>query len=386
MMTIVDKIKADINRHEMMGCYELDKQLATINIQAFSPISPTDIPSYQVDNHTATIKVRGLLIPKADYDYGTIITGYNVIADYLHKADSDPSIKQIVLDVDSNGGYIKGLDTLINQIQALSKPISTQVVGNMQSAAYWLGASTQHITAERSSYVGSIGVFVVHNEQSVALQNNGETFSIFRSGLWKGAFSRFMPLAKHEQERLQQGVDETANAFFEHVAQHRKINKDDIQAWQGDSFNANKALELGLIDEISHSTAYPTLTTTMQTKEYAMDLQQALAKVDNLHEQIVAKDNVIADKDAQIATLQTALNEQKQSHRLAQIDELASMTGKSFDDDEKQAFLAMDDTAFKLISRIAKPSLPQGLETAQAVSGKTNNNTISAKISTWGDE
>lgn len=380
-MTILEKIKADIKRHQIMACYDLDGQLAVIDAHALSQTA--DTPSYKVDNQTAVINVRGLLIPQAGTDYGHSITGYDTIGNYLIKADKDPFIKNIVLDIDSNGGYTKGLDDVIAIIGNLSKSVSTYASGNMQSAGYWLGASTGYIVANKSSNIGSIGVFVVHHEQAQALINQGQTFSIFKSGLWKGAFSFFKPLANHEKERLQQTVDDTAQQFFEHIAKQRGIDTQVIKDWQGDSFNANKAYLIGLIDEINQNTIH-----TTNPQEMSMDLTQALADISNLQGQITQKDSVIADKQVMIDNLQKQLSEQKANHRQAKIDELSQTTGKSFSDDEIRAFLAMDDTGFNLAFNLAcqKPTLPKGLDTHQALHGVSQSNSVSDKINEWGNQ
>ena len=396
-MNLLDKIKADIARHELMACHDLQGQLAAIDVKALAVLgTDSDTPSYSVDNRTATIKVRGLLIPNASRDYGGWVTGYNYINQYLAKANNDPFIDEIVLDIDSGGGYVKGLDGVIETIANLSKPITTYASGNMYSAAYYLGSSTDNITAEKDSGIGSIGAYVVHSEDSKALEKWGETYSIFRSGKWKGAFNWFSPLAKHEKERLQQGVDEAASLFFNHVAYKRNIDTMTIADWQGDTFSATKAKELGLIDEIVGKTAINTAaqveittkaessaTTNPQPKELDMDLVQALAENSNLKAQVADKDTALASKDAKIAELQAKLTEQQANNRNKAVADLEAKTGKTFSDAEKQAFAGMSDDQFALVASMAesnKPVMPASLQQAQITAGNTESTGLAGVI------
>lgn len=88
-MNLLDKIKADIARHEVMACHDLDGQLASIDVQALADYAGGE-PSYSIDNGTATIKVRGMPIPNAGHDYGDSVTGYDIISGYLRQASDNP--------------------------------------------------------------------------------------------------------------------------------------------------------------------------------------------------------------------------------------------------------------------------------------------------------
>lgn len=395
-MKLLDKINADIARHEVMACYDLDGQLASIEFQAFATSKTNDTPSYSVTNGVAVIKVRGLLVPKADYDYGESITGYNILSDYLAKADNDPLVTDIVLDIDSNGGYVKGLGNVVEQITRLSKPINAYVSGNAYSGGYWLASSTQSITANKDSGIGSIGVMVQHVERSEQLKKEGFKVTTFVSGMWKDFFNPTRPLTEQEAERIQQNTDESASIFFNHVAYQRGLDTTTVASWQGDTFTATKAKELGLIDNIvGKVTTQTTPPITIKTQsisqnpqETNMDLVQALSENGNLKAQVAQKDTELQAKDAKIAQLQQALNEQQACHRQAKIDELAQATGKTFSDDEITAFKAMDDNQFAIVVSLAttKPTLPKGLDIPQATAGANHDTqSLSSKVTAWGN-
>lgn len=252
-------------KHGILSCRNYDTLLKSVN---FNQLETLDFkadrndgygifyieePALSIDNNVATIKIRGLLAPDIGWDLVEFgLTGYDVIEHYINYANKSPLVSHIVLDIDSGGGYVAGVQRCGDVISNSQKPIRTFVSGNMHSAAYWLGCSTESITASFYSDVGSIGVYAEHFDRSKELENIGIVARIFRSGKWKGAFSPNRPLTEEEQSRLQQDIDQMANEFFTHVSENRRLSKQAVADFEGDSFIAGEALELGLIDRIEN--------------------------------------------------------------------------------------------------------------------------------------
>lgn len=384
-MNLQAKIKRDINRHALMSCEDLDYQLASIDFKALSRHSDDEgEAAYTVEDGVATIDVRGLLVPETSSDYRSWgVTGYANLADYIQQANDDYTVTSIVLDIDSGGGYVAGLDGITETIYQSAKPIETFVSGDMYSAAYWLGASTSKVIASKQSGIGSIGVYVVHTEESGWLERYGEKVSLFRSGKWKAAFNSFMPLTDDEKQRLQEGVDESASVFFNHVAAQRNVDAKTVKGWEGDVFTAIKARELGLIDEIADSVSTSSQATQSNNnpEEYDLnELEKAQAKIKQLEDQALsdkaASDQKIADAKAEAQAAKDALAESQASTRQAAIDKLAADTGRTFTDEQTNAFKAMDEAQFAVAEFMAKPvtpkapELPDGLDKAQATNGR----------------
>lgn len=381
-MNLQAKIKRDIDSHALMSCTGLEHQLASIDFKALSRYDDDDgEAAYTVENGVATIDVRGLLVPETSRDYRSWgVTGYANLADYIQQANDDYTVASIVLDIDSGGGYVAGLDGITETIYQSAKPIETFVSGDMYSAAYWLGASTSKVTASKQSGIGSIGVYVVHTEESGWLERYGEKVSLFRSGKWKAAFNSFMPLTDDEKTRLQKGVDESASVFFNHVAAQRNVDAKTIKGWEGDVFTAVKAKELGLIDAIADSVAVSSSTnqsnTNPKTEGESMDLQEAQAKIKELEASEAKAVQEAADAKAAALVAQNALAESQASTRQAAIDKLAADTGREFSDEQVTAFKAMDEAQFAVAEFMAQPvtpkapELPGGLDKAQATNGR----------------
>lgn len=378
-MNLQAKIKRDIDSHALIACHDLQGELASIDFKALSRRYDDDDSesAYTVENGVATIDVRGLLVPETSSDYRSWgVTGYANLADYIQQANDDYTVTSIVLDIDSGGGYVAGLDGITESIYQSAKPIETFVSGDMYSAAYWLGASTSKITASNQSGIGSIGVYVVHTEESGWLERYGEKVSLFRSGRWKAAFNSFMPLSDEEKTRLQEGVDESASIFFNHVAAQRNLDVKTIQGWEGDDFTAIKAKELGLIDVIADSIAVSSSTAQSNNnpEEYDLnELEKAQAKIKELEKE---KAEAVQAATERAEKAEKALSDSQASTRQAAIDKLAADTGRTFTDEQVTAFKAMDNAQFAVAEFMAKPveqkapPLPDGLDKEQATSGR----------------
>ncbi|WP_299329740.1 S49 family peptidase [uncultured Psychrobacter sp.] len=392
-MNLQAKIKRDIDSHALMACHDLQGELASIDFKSLARYSDDDSEAaYTVENGVATIDVRGLLVPETSRDYRSWgVTGYANLADYIQQANDDYTVTSIVLDIDSGGGYIKGIDIATEAIYQSSKPVETFISGDMYSAAYWLGASTNKITAESElNGIGSIGVYVVHTEESGWLERYGEKVSLFRSGKWKAAFNSFMPLTDDEKQRLQEGVDESASVFFNHVAAQRNVDAKTVKGWEGDVFTAVKAKELGLIDAIADSVAVSDTTkqsnTNPKTEGESMDLQQAQAKIKELEQSEAQAKQAAIDAKAEADAAKKELHEAQAANRQTAIDKLAADNNREFTEAQVNAFKAMDEAGFQAAASLVTPQapkLPDGLDQEQATSGRQGAEGLDAKFNEW---
>lgn len=380
---MIEQLKSAIEKHhEILSCYDYRSALEHIN----DPQSGSNY-GYKVQGDTAIIKVRGLLVPYTDDDYSEYgLTGYNTIMGYLHSANDDVFVKNIVLDVDSGGGFVKGINAVLELMASINKPISAAITGNAYSAAYWLISGTNRIVATKDSGIGSIGAYVVHAEESKAIEKAGVSFSLFRSGTWKNAFNWFSPLSDNEKQRLQQGVDDTAMQFFSAVEQGRGVSIATVQDWQGDTFTASQARQLGLIDEINN-------------RPLGLFLGENPMKLEELQACLAQKETELAQKNIELATaasdkarLETALankqaelDQYKADKRQQEIESLASTLGKEFGTDEIKVMGEMSDAQFALLTAIQKPILPSTLTSPQATGG-VNAQSLDDKVRAWANE
>lgn len=205
----------------------------------------------------AVASISGPLIPGNPW-YASFMgaTGYGEIREALVQAAQDPDVGAIVMDIRSGGGAVSGVTDVADLIQRIDtqvKPVYAYTDGTMASAAYWLGSSARKIGISKAAEVGSIGVLTVHTDISRALDADGITQTVIRSGPYKALGHPSEKLSSLANQVLADQVQETADVFTEHVAQQRGMpaEKVDTEVGQGRMFMGSKAVEAGLADEVT---------------------------------------------------------------------------------------------------------------------------------------
>lgn len=187
--------------------------------------------------------------------------GYPEIRDALIHAASNPDIKAIALDIKSGGGAVSGVsDTadLISTIDAQVKPVYAYSDGMIASAAYWLGSSARSLDIGKVAEAGSIGVLVVHQENSKMLEEAGITTTVIRSGKFKAQGLSVEALSTLGKETLQAQVDHLNSMFVDHVASARGTSAAQVESkmGQGRVFIGQQAVDAGLADSVSNFDAF----------------------------------------------------------------------------------------------------------------------------------
>jgi ClpP class serine protease len=174
-------------------------------------------------------------------------TSLDILARDFRAAVEDPSIKAIVLEMDTPGGQAKGIAEFAQQVRAATadKKVIAYVDGAAASAGYWIASAASEIVVNKTSEVGSIGAVV-----SVAIGNDPGYVDIISSQSPKK-----WPDASTEAGRaqLQARIDALAQVFIETVAANRGVSVETVLAdfGQGDIRLGIEAVQLGMADRVS---------------------------------------------------------------------------------------------------------------------------------------
>lgn len=168
---------------------------------------------------------------------------------------NDDMVKAIVLQFDSPGGTVNGIDEFAAEIFAArgSKPIVAQVDSLCASAAYYLAAQADEVVVTPGGALGSIGVFGVHEEISRALDKAGVTRTLISSSEKKGAINNFQPLTEEGKAELQKRVDHANDLFGRALARGRNVSLKAVREkfGEGEMFTPPDALARGMADRIA---------------------------------------------------------------------------------------------------------------------------------------
>lgn len=211
-------------------------------------------PYYVTESGAAVIDVNGTLVHKLGLMRGYYgLQGYDGIERQVAMAASDDAVSEIVLDIHSGGGSVSGCDECARIIAATTKPVTAFVNTAAFSAAYWLACACDRIVAvSDGGEVGSIGVISEHAEMSDAYKEMGLKFTTFKAGELKDMGSSTRAITDAEKGVWQADVDKIYGRFVSWVADRRGVSIDAVRATEADTFFADEALELGLIDAIQN--------------------------------------------------------------------------------------------------------------------------------------
>ncbi|MDR4503474.1 MAG: S49 family peptidase [Candidatus Scalindua sp.] len=211
---------------------------------------------YRVDGDVAILPIEGIIQPKSDiwsYLFGGI--GLDVLTQEFNALLKDSTVKAIVLDIDSPGGSVFGVQEFSKLVHSGSKvkPVFAISSAMATSAAYWIGsaASKVYITDEAVT-TGSIGVIATHVDISELEKKIGIKTTEVTAGTKKRIVSDYAPLTDEGLEELQGQVAHIYNAFTGDVAKFRGVSVEEVLANMADGqlFLGSQGIKAGLVDGI----------------------------------------------------------------------------------------------------------------------------------------
>jgi len=222
-------------------------------------------------------------------DMMTEISGGTSLDGFVKRFDvamSDPQVSAIVIDVDSPGGSVYGVQETSDHVYKARgiKPITAVANSLMASAAYWVGSAADQIVITPSGEVGSIGVVALHVDTSGADEKLGLKYTLISAGEHKTEGNAYEPLDDDARGTIQKRVDEYYDAFLSAVARNRGIGKSEVRKsyGQGRVAGAREAKTLGMVDRIDGLDATIFGVTKKRSKKLAGIRQRNLAlAVDN---------------------------------------------------------------------------------------------------------
>jgi protease-4 len=173
----------------------------------------------------------------------------------LTELSKSRSARAVIIHVDSPGGTTAGSEQLHNALRlvAAAKPTVVVVDGLAASGGYIAAMASDHIVAQDTSLVGSIGVLFQYPNFSDLLKTIGVQVETVRSTPLKAAPNGFEPTSPEAKAALESIVKDSYAWFRGMVQDRRKLTGDALEkVVDGRVFTGRQAIELKLIDEIGN--------------------------------------------------------------------------------------------------------------------------------------
>lgn len=213
-------------------------------------------PAASSQGSIAVLPVRGILTHRMGQmvDVSTPGTPAEAIQTAFTQLARDPHVAAIVLDVDSPGGSVHGIQELGDAIHAArgSKPIVAVANARAGSAAYWIASQADQLVVTPSGEVGSIGVFTAHDDLSKAAEQKGMKRTYISAGRFKTEGNPHEPLSDEARAAIQSRVDRHYDTFVRAVARGRGVSLSAVRDGFGEGrmVGAAEAVRLGMADRV----------------------------------------------------------------------------------------------------------------------------------------
>ncbi len=198
--------------------------------------------------------------------YGTVVQRANMMTDWcggtstqqftqaFREAMADDTIGAILIDIDSPGGSVYGVAELADEIfKARSRKMIVGYANSLAaSAAYWIGAACSEMWVTPGGEVGSIGVWMAHEDWSKALEEEGIKTTLISAGKYKTEGNPYQPLDPDAQAFMSSRVNDYYNAFTKGVARGRNVGIAAVRdgMGQGRVLGADAAKAENMVDGI----------------------------------------------------------------------------------------------------------------------------------------
>ncbi|HEX6941233.1 MAG TPA: signal peptide peptidase SppA [Longimicrobiales bacterium] len=192
----------------------------------------------------AIIEVDGLIADDTEY------------LEQLRRFRRDPSVKGILVVIDSPGGVVGPSQSLYRELRRIrdeGRPVVASIGAVGASGGYYVALAADTIFALPGSITGSIGVIMEFPEVSALLEKVGVEMQVVKSADHKDAGSMFRPLSPEDRQMLDALVTDVYEQFVETVAEERGLPVAEVRRLaDGRIYSGRQALRSGLVDRIGN--------------------------------------------------------------------------------------------------------------------------------------
>jgi protease-4 len=206
-----------------------------------------------IGNDTSAFVLNSSQIGVIDID--GVILSPETIDTQLRKFGDDPSIKAIILHINSPGGGAAASQEIYHEVLRVRHEDHKRIIASVESVgasgAYYIASACDKIYANDASLVGSIGVIIEWTNYGELLRWAKLKNITITSGELKDAGDPTRDVTPKEQIYFQSLVDNMFGQFVHDVATSRHTTDDKIKPLAtGQVWTGQQALPLGLIDKV----------------------------------------------------------------------------------------------------------------------------------------
>lgn len=290
--------------------------------------APDPLEDVDITDGVAVVSVRGFLMPKSWW-----CENYQDIVARTKAALASPSVRAVVLSIDSPGGMVAGLFDAMRSLRAAKASSGKRMVAhtatNAYSAAYGLASTCDEIATSDTAGVGSVGVIDALMSRVGELEQAGIDVRVIASGVEKTDGHPAVAITPAAEKRKRDRVMQLAGMFSAEVTAGRAaLTAEAITELAGGVRYGRDAVGAGLADRIAslEEVVAGLAAKTPNTSPYPASQRAATPTRNTMSEKLL---NTIAaltgetDPDRQLGAVQATFDEAKKAQTLA--TELATL-------------------------------------------------------------
>jgi protease-4 len=180
------------------------------------------------------------------------------VREQLARAAADPTVRAVVLRINSPGGEVTTADILYHEIRSFrersGKPVIASIGAVGASGGYYVALASDEIWANPTGVVGSIGVLLMRFNAQGLLEKIGVQGEVLASGDRKRELAAPLePLTPESRAVLTRVLNRHYERFVGLVTKHRPLSQTEAYAVaDGSVFAAEDARQERLVDQVGY--------------------------------------------------------------------------------------------------------------------------------------
>lgn len=202
--------------------------------------------------NVAVIKIRGpIMVDSSSRVLSDKVTSSSEVIGLLEKAEENPEVIAIILDINSPGGGAVASYEIAEAVEGSNKTVVAWIREVGASGAYWIASAAEYVVVNPVSITGSIGVISSYLDFSGFIQDHNVSYERLVSGEHKDIGVPFRELTDEERDIFQNDLDLIRMEFVKGVAENRDMTVEEVDAIAtGQFFLGTQAKDLGLVDKL----------------------------------------------------------------------------------------------------------------------------------------
>jgi protease-4 len=182
-----------------------------------------------------------------------VITSSKETMDDIIRFKEDPTIKGVILRINSPGGSVGPTQEIYREVEKLKekKKVYVSMGTTCASGGYYIASAGNRLYANPSTITGSIGVIMHLMIVEEVMKKIGLQSNTIKAGEFKDTGTPFRQMTPDEREYLDNIIRSIYDQFMKDIAAGRKMDPERVRRLaEGKIYTGTQAKDVGLIDAI----------------------------------------------------------------------------------------------------------------------------------------